>query len=59
MKNVDDIANPRQVNHAIPGPLILIPKLEHSGAYGRHGPIIARPITLPKLPQLKSEILPD
>lgn len=57
MKNVDDVIDPRQIDDAIPGSLILIAQFKNARANQRQRPVIAGPFALLQLPKLESEVL--
>src|SRR5277367_934894 len=57
MQHVNHIMNSRQVHHAVPTSSILIPQFKNARANGRQRTVIARPLALLQLPQLKSQVL--
>src|SRR6266852_4688052 len=59
VQDVDHIFDPRQVNDAIPGSLILISQLKNARANRRQGPVVGRSLALLQLPELKSQVLPN
>jgi hypothetical protein len=59
VKDIDHIVDPRQVNDAIPGSLILISQLKNLRANRRQRSVISRSLALLKLPELKSQVLPN
>src|ERR1700730_735972 len=58
MQHMNYVADPRQIDYAIPGSLILISQLENSRTDYAHWPVVVRLLSLWQKTQLKSQVLP-